>query len=125
MYFKTNTSIDFLVHSLLALGTITSEIRVVWVFASSTVGTKEIPVCVLQLFGKRTGLTFSRGSIFTILTSPALSQMPGIPAIASVRRLSIFVQGFEATSSVEAMSISTFNSWNLTVIAKPAVGTFL
>ena len=107
----------------MAIGTVTSEVGVSWVLASSTIGAKEIPICVLQLFG--TGCAVSRGGTFAILTSPTLPQMPGIPAITGVRRLPIFVQGFEATSTVEAMRTSTLNSWNLAVVTKPAIGAFL
>ena len=51
--------------------------------------------------------------------------MVGITTIAGISRLSIRIEALEASRTVEAIGTTTLNSWNLTVIAKPAIGTFL
>ena len=51
--------------------------------------------------------------------------MVGITTIAGIGRLSIRIKALEAGRTVEAMGATTLNSWNLTVIAEPAIGTFL
>ena len=98
--------------------------RVSWVLACSTVGTKEVSVHFLQVFIISIG-TVNRRLAFAILTSPARPRMLGIPAIASVGSLSILVQGLEAGSMIEAMCTSALKSRGVAFVTKPSVWAIL
>ena len=102
----------------------TSEVGEVGVLAEPAVGAKKVAVRVLKV-PVGSGVAIARLRIFAVLARPTLIQMPRITAIACVGCFTVIVEALETRPTVEAVGVSTLDSWYLAVVAEPAVGTGL